>query len=299
MKTLLGVGLAAALFLSPAAAQDKEKKTYELIYQDIQFLKQQFQKLEKKVDDAAEGLTALGNLLRDLTSQVRLIQMSQAQSQDRIKDLPLQLQAVLERLGQFEADLFRISGDLADLKTKVTAPPPAPPAEADAAATKKPDKQPAQKKTGTPAKKESTPAEKKELEKAPVKTNLSLQEAYNVAYVDYQKGNFDLAVAGFKDLIEQFPDKPLTDDAVYMIGECYYSQKKYDQAIEQFDDLIIGYPQSNRTAAAYLKKGYALAELKKPDEAIAVLRLLVAKFSVEEEAKSAQEKIKELQTIKK
>ena len=295
MKKLLGVGLAAALFVSPAAAQDKEKKTYELIYQDVQFLKQQVQKLEKKVDDAAEGLTALGNLLRDLTAQVRLIQTSQAQSQDKLKDLPLQLQALLERLGQFEADLFRISGDLADLKTKVTAPPPA---EADDVA-KKSDKQPTQKKSATPAKKEPAPAEKKGTERTPVKTNLSMQEAYNVAYVDYQKGNFDLAVAGFKDLIEQFPDKPLTDDAAYMIGECYYSQKKFDQAIEQFDDLIVSYPQSNRIAAAYLKKGYALAELKKPDEAVAVLRLLIAKFPIDEEAKSAQEKIKELQTIKK
>ena len=295
MKKLLGVGLAAALFLNPATAQDKEKKTYELIYQDVQFLKQQVQKLEKKVDDAAEGLTALGNLLRDLTAQVRLIQTSQAQSQDKLKDLPLQLQALLERLGQFESDLFRISGDLADLKTKVTAPPPA---ETDDVA-EKPDKQPAQKKSATPAKKEPAPAEKKGTERTPVKTNLSMQEAYNVAYVDYQKGNFDLSVAGFKDLIEQFPDKPLTDDAAYMIGECYYSQKKFDQAIEQFDDLIVSYPQSNRIAAAYLKKGYALAELKKPDEAVAVLRLLIAKFPIYEEAKSAQEKIKELQTIKK
>jgi tol-pal system protein YbgF len=298
MRKLLGLGLAAALFVGPVAAQDKEKKTYELIYQDIQFLKQQYQKLEKKVDDATDALANLGNLVRDLTAQVRLIQSSQAQSQDKIKDLPLQLQALLERLGQFEADLFRISSDLADVKAKVTAPPPTPPAEAEPAA-KKTDNKPAQKKAGPAQKKEPEPVEKKEAEKPPIKTNLSIQEAYNIAYVDYQKGNFDLAVAGFQDLIQQFPDKPLTDDAVYMIGECYYSQKKFDKAVEQFDDLIVGYPLSNRIAAAYLKKGYALAELKKPDEAIAVLRLLIAKFSVDEEAKAAQEKIKELQAIKK
>jgi TolA-binding protein len=47
-------------------------------------------------------------------------------------------------------------------------------------------------------------------------------------------------------------------------------------------------------ASAYLKKGYCLAELKRKDEAIAVLRFLVNRYSLDEEAKSAQAKIKEL-----
>jgi tol-pal system protein YbgF len=296
MKKCLAVGLAVLVSLSAAAAQDKEKKTYELIYQDVQLLKQQYQKLEKKVDDAAGEIEAVGNLIRDLAAQLKVVLANQAQSADGLKTLPLQIQAFLERLGQIESDIFRISADLSDLKAKAVAPPPPAAAEDQA---KKQDKTSAQKKPGPAPKKEATPPEKKDSEKkAP--SALSIQDAYNVAYVDYQKGNYDLAIAGFKDLIEQFPDKPLTDDAVYMIGECYYSQKKYDQAIEQFDDIIINYanPQSNKMAAAYLKKGYALAELKKKDEAIAVLRTLIAKFPIDEEAKAAQEKIKELQIIK-
>ena len=58
------------------------------------------------------------------------------------------------------------------------------------------------------------------------------------------------------------------------------------------------YPLSDKIAAAYLKKGYALAELKKKDEAVAVLKFLVAKYPLEEEARQAQEKIKELQERK-
>jgi TolA-binding protein len=84
-----------------------------------------------------------------------------------------------------------------------------------------------------------------------------------------------------------------------MVGECAFSQKKYPQAIDAFDDLILNYSASDKIAAAHWKKANALAEMKKNDEAIAVLKLLVQKYPLEEEARSAQEKIKELQGIKK
>ena len=41
-----------------------------------------------------------------------------------------------------------------------------------------------------------------------------------MAYNDYLKGNFDLAVEGFKMYREQFPASPLADNALYWIGEC-------------------------------------------------------------------------------
>jgi TolA-binding protein len=80
-----------------------------------------------------------------------------------------------------------------------------------------------------------------------------------------------------------------------MIGECYYSQKKFAKTVDALDDLIVNYPLSDKIAAGYLKKGLALIELKKKDEAVAVLKFLVLKYPLEEEAKMAQEKIKELQ----
>jgi len=59
--------LAAALVLvMPFATggQDKEKKTYELVYQDVQLLKQQYLRLEKKVDAAADGIKLVQDQVR-------------------------------------------------------------------------------------------------------------------------------------------------------------------------------------------------------------------------------------------
>ncbi len=59
-------------------------------------------------------------------------------------------------------------------------------------------------------------------------------EAYRQAKTDFDKGNFDLALAGFQNYIAQFPDTSLAAGAQYWIGECYASKKEYSKAIEAF-----------------------------------------------------------------
>jgi len=286
MKKALGILLVVTLAALLAGAQDKSKKAYELMYDDIQQLKLQAARLEKRADAAADDLKAARDLLRDLANQFKLFQSEQARDGETLKGLPAQLQVIVERFSQLAALVVKISEDLIDLKSR-------PPAEAAPDASKPGDKTPPGKKP-TPGKKDSPAKDKPAAGGAPVQTNISPQDLYKTAYADYQKGTYELAIDGFNTLIEQFPSNPLADDALYMVGECYYSQKKFGPAVEQFDELIVNYPASNKIAATYLKKGYCLAELKRKDEAIAVLRFLVSKYPLDEEAKSAQQKIKEL-----
>ena len=294
MKKALGVLLIVCLPFH-AGGQDKQKKAYELMYEDVQLLKQQYLKLEKKLDAASDDIKVIRDQVRELTAQFKQFQAEQARSQENLKILPSLYQVFLERLGQIETELLKISEDLNILKSK-----PAPPVEQPQEALKKGEKTPSSKKPKEPQKKEEPPAEKKQTDAARPQTNLSSQELYNTAFVDYQKGNFDLAIDGFSQFREQFPELTLlADNALFMIGECYFSQKKFDKAIDAFDELILNYPQSDKIAEAYYKKGLALLELKKKDEAIAVLTFLVSKYPLEEDAKKAQDKIRELKEIKK
>ena len=296
MRNVLGLLLAVPLLLVPGG-QDKSKKTYELLYDDVQFLKQQVQRLEKRLDGAAGDLAGIGALVRDLVGQFKLFQADQARTQENIKSLPLQMQAFLDRLGRIENQILKVSDDLDVLKARPEMGQPA--AEAEAPGAKPETKAPAQKKLETPQGKTETAPDKKETEKGPPRTTLLPQDVYNQAYGDYNKGSYNLAIDGFKMFREQFPSNPLADNALYMVGECAFSQKKYAPAVEAFDDLILNYPVSDRIAGAHWKKALALIELKRNDEAIAVLKLLVQKYPLEEEARSAQEKLKELQGIKK
>jgi len=126
------------------------------------------------------------------------------------------------------------------------------------------------------------------------KNSEDIKEVYNMAYSDYRKGNFELAIDGFKMYRVQFPESPLADNSLYWIGECYFSQKKYAEAIEQFNELLLNYPRGDKIPAAYLKKGISLMELRKKEESLIVFKLLISKYPLEEETKIAQQKIREL-----
>jgi TolA-binding protein len=56
---------------------------------------------------------------------------------------------------------------------------------------------------------------------------------YQTSYSDYLRGNYDLAMLGFKQYLEAFPETDLADNAIYWIGECFYRQQKYVDAISR------------------------------------------------------------------
>ncbi len=283
-KGLLGTGVVLYLLIPLAAGQDKSKKAYELIYEDIQVLKKQLLALEERLAKDSADIQSLSEQLRQLQNQVKTIQQVQIDLQEGIKNISPQYQVLLDKVDQVNQVLARISEDLLMLKG-----PQAQPSIPTEAA-----------KEGQPAPAEKKPAEqKKEL---PVPTgqaavplpSLSPLDIYNTAYADYLQGNFDLALDGFKIYRDNFPESPLADNALFWIGECYFSQKKLEASIERLNELILNYPQSDKIAAAYLKKGLALAELGRKEEALMVLKLLLGKYPLEEEARIAQAKIKDL-----
>jgi tol-pal system protein YbgF len=284
LRKSLGVFL---LLLLPlwAAGQDKSKKTYELIYDDVQFLKQQVQEILARTERNAEDILALSGQVKSLGDLVRQAMSDQARLREDVRGIPAQYRDLLVKIDQISLGLQKISADLGALKG-TSAPPageekPAESPPAEGAAEKPPAAKPEEKAAAT------TPP-------PPPPSNISPQEAYAMAYNDYLQGNFDLAIESFKLYKQQFPTSPLADNSLYWVGECHFSQRRFQEAIDTFDELILTYPNGDKAAAAYLKKGMSFQELKKDDEALAVYRILVTKFPLEEETKIAQAKIKEL-----
>lgn len=283
-KGLAGLSLAMLGVVVLLTAQDRSKKVYELIYEDIQVLKKQLLAIEEKQRRDAEEIRLLKDQLKELQNQVRTLLKDQAGLQEGIKTLPSHYQFLLDKIDQMNFTLARISEDLLLLKGQPPQPPTSEPGQAE-------QKAPPEDKKVAPKKKEAAAEEPKPATPPP---SLSPQEVYNTAYSDYLQGNFDLAIDGFKIYRTSFPESPLADNALYWIGECSFSQANFEAAIEHFNELILNYPQSDKMAAAYLKKGFALAELGRKDEAIMVLKLLMGKYPLEEEARIAEAKLKDL-----
>jgi tol-pal system protein YbgF len=267
---------------------DKRKKTYELVYKDIQLLKQQVIQIEKKINNNANDILIIKTQLKKILSQVEHFQKELASLKQNQKDVPIQYQVLIEKMEAINMQIAKFSESLLELKSsslqfmeekespkeeKETQPPPA-----------EEEKDP----------EEYTEKIKEESQDAP-QSLLSPREVYDTAYSDYLKGSFNLAIEGFQMYLEQFPESPLADNSLFWIGECYFSQKKYKQAINHFNDFIINYPRGDKLPSAYLKKGICLMELGKKEEASSVFKRLISKFPLEEEARIAREKLKELE----
>jgi tol-pal system protein YbgF len=279
-RASLGALLLAILTLA-AAGQDKSKKAYELVYDDVQVLKQQVEELRVRLDRNFGEIRALQDQVKALADLVRQSIAGQSGVQEDLRAVPAQYQDILRKIDQLTLEVQRISADLAGRAAPTT------PAVAAAEETR-PVTPPS---TRTPIETRSRPAPTQAPPPAPT---MSPQEAYSVAYNDYLKGNYDLAIESFRLYRQQFPESPLADNALYWIGECRYSQRKYEEAIDAFDELIQAYPQGDKAAAAHLKKGLSFVELGRRPEALAALKILVAKYPLEEEARIAQDKIREL-----
>jgi len=117
-------------------------------------------------------------------------------------------------------------------------------------------------------------------------------QLYQAAYLDYTKGNYDLALDGFREYLKDFPDAEFAGNAQYWIGEALYSQNKYEDAVTEFDKVVTGFPDSPKAPGALLKKAYCLEALGMDSDAKAALDALAKKYPSSEAAKLAKERKK-------
>ena len=168
--------------------------------------------------------------------------------------------------------------DIDDLKARAAASTVAPPSVPAAATSTAPAPAPSMSEVSVPASASPGPSG-------------NPMELYQTAYRDYQRGNFDLAMAGFADFIRQNPNSDLADNAAYWIGESLFSQKKYQDAIAQFDSVVTKYPQSDKVPGALLKKGYAYIALGEKAQGIVQLQYVVHEHPSSQEASLARQRL--------
>jgi tol-pal system protein YbgF len=140
----------------------------------------------------------------------------------------------------------------------------------------------------------SAPAVTATAEKKPEVRTPSPSEAYQQAKTDYDKGSFDLAIAGFVNYLKLFPDASQADSAQYWIGECYYSKKEYGKAIEEFDKVLKNHPKSEKAPGARLKIGYSYLNERNNTKAKEHLNRVVKDYPSSKEAALAKEKLKKI-----
>jgi TolA-binding protein len=142
----------------------------------------------------------------------------------------------------------------------------------------------------------------------PTTNPLQPQDIYQAAYLDFSKGSYQLAIAGFREFLRRFPDQPLAGAAQYWIGEALFALARgysnagqapqaaeaLEQAVQEFRKVLANYPRSDKAPASLYKEALALLELKQPDAAQQRLQYLVETFPQSEESTLARERLASL-----
>jgi len=126
------------------------------------------------------------------------------------------------------------------------------------------------------------------------RTTADPETLYQTAYSDYLRGAYDLALLGFRQYLDSYPETDLADNAVYWIGECFYRQQRYREAIVEYDRVLANWPRSDKTASALLKKGYAQIESGARADGVAGLQRVIQTFPNSDEANLARQKLQTL-----
>ena len=269
-----------ALTLVAACVLPDELSTLQ---KDVADVKQQLKQVDRQQNELAVKLDELtGNSANDGGDGVTREQL--ADSQLRLEQLSRQMSVVTQRMGEVDQRLDRYSQNLQLTRERVRLGGPPTGAEGSSGRQPLPVLPPGPDST-TPS---SRPTGGQGFPDP--------EALYNTAYADFSKGNYALAVSGFKEYQQRFPDSALADNALYWIAECHFSQGGYAAAVDALDDLLDRYPDSDKAAAANLKKALAFQEQNQIGQAIIQYRYVVSAFPGSDEARLAGDKLTGLGT---
>lgn len=280
MKTLSAIAIAAATLLASGCISTED---FEASQRQIMELQDELASI-KRTASSKEEVQNVNVRIAEQTEQLLRSNATLVAKVDAIENRLQTTQGSFEdsshRMDQLAAQISRAQRDIDDLKALIAAmqqPVAAPPA------TETDDDNPAPPK----------PSGGQLTVPAPAPSGDPM-ETYQAAYRDYQRGNYDLAIEGFRDFLSVNKVADLADNAEYWIGESLFSQKKFREAIAQFDSVVSKYPRSDKVPGALLKKGYAYINIGERAQGIVQLQYVVHEHPNSQEAGLARQRLRQL-----
>ena len=276
MRVLTAALPAVTLLLAAACASTSDVKTINSQVSDLQDQVAQVKKNASSKEEVQNVNSKVAQQTQTLLKSNADLAVKVAEIDDRIQNTQGSIEQTNYRIEKLVQQMTQVQHDVEELRAAVRAAQPPP----------------ASTPLGGPG--PVIPIQGEVNVTAPAMPGESPVTAYQAAYRDYQKGNFDLAVAGFRDFLQRNPSSDLADNATYWIGESLYSQKKYREAIEQFDQVVSRYPRSDKVPASLLKKGYGYISIGEKSQGIVQLQYVVHEHPNSQEAALARQKLKSL-----
>jgi tol-pal system protein YbgF len=125
-------------------------------------------------------------------------------------------------------------------------------------------------------------------------TGADPEALYNTAYLDFTRGNYDLAIQGFSEYLKLYPDSDLSDNAQYWIGESYFTKQEWQMAFIEFEKVERNYSTGNKLPGALYKMGLCYLNMKNRTEGKKYLDRVIKEFPNSPEAGLAKDQLNNL-----
>jgi len=271
MKRLLILGLA----FGPAFLMGQKKEDIIAIQRDLANVEDQLKQLQRAQDEKLAQLQSMLQQAVDASGHVNTgLASVQKELDSKLSDQQTKLVAPLATLGakvdQMADDFRSTSVNIADLVRKVdklnekveeisqavrtigSQPPQAPPAAGGTGPA------------GTIASQVQVPA-------------MSSETAWQNAFGDYQKGNQQLAMQEFNDIVKNYPGTDTAANAQYYVGYMYFTAGQYEDAIKAFD-VLLGFNENSKTQEALYYKGVSLLKAEHRTAAADTLKEFLRRY---------------------
>jgi len=123
---------------------------------------------------------------------------------------------------------------------------------------------------------------------------LSPIRLYDTAFSDYGAGQYTSAITGFEQLIRNFPDAELADDAQFWIGDSLSHLNRLQEAVAAYNLVIQRYPRGDQVDMAYYRRGFTESQLGQADTARATWEEVVKRYPKSQGAELASQRLKGL-----
>jgi len=115
--------------------------------------------------------------------------------------------------------------------------------------------------------------------------------AYEAAQGQRKIGNYQGAIAGFRNFLSQYPKSTLSHRAQYWIGDSYYNLRDFKNAIASQQRLISAFPDSASVPDALLNIASSQIELGEAAAARKSMDGLIARYPASEAAEKARRRL--------
>ena len=120
---------------------------------------------------------------------------------------------------------------------------------------------------------------------------VSPTEIFDIAYKDFNSSKHQLAIEGFSDFIERFPDNPMAAEAFFYIGSSYQALKKYEKAIESYRAIAERFQDSPQHPDALVRIGDCWVKLGQKSRAELYFQSVIQRFPDSEAAAHARARL--------